>query len=116
MEVGCGTGRNLIAIARIYPHTRLYGLDASDVMLQTARQRVRNAGLKHRMVLRQGLAEELSARTFGLETFDHVLFSYCLSMVPDWRAGLGGRPRHAVRPGAAACGGLRGLEGAGLYR
>jgi S-adenosylmethionine-diacylgycerolhomoserine-N-methlytransferase len=88
IEVGCGTGRNLIAIARMYPEARLYGLDASEAMLQTARSKVGRAGLEHRILLRHGLAERLSPRSFGVETFDHVLFSYSLSMVPDWHAAL----------------------------
>ena len=89
IEMGCGTGRNLIAIARMYPKARLYGLDASEAMLQTARSKIDRAGLEHRILLRHGLAEQLSPHCFGLETFDHVLFSYSLSMVPDWHAALG---------------------------
>ena len=88
IEVGCGTGRNLIAIARKYPTARLYGLDASAAMLTTARTKLHQAGLDHRVVLRQGLAEELSPAAFGLGKFEHVLFSYSLSMVPGWRAAL----------------------------
>lgn len=88
IEVGCGTGRNLIAIARIYPEARLYGLDASEAMLETARIKIRRAGLEHRIFLRQGLAEHLSPFPFGVESFDHVVFSYSLSMVPDWRSAL----------------------------
>lgn len=88
IEVGCGTGRNLIAIARRYPKARLYGLDASEAMLEIARAKIREAGLQDRIMLKQGLAEELSARAFGLEGFDHVLFSYCLSMVPDWQGAI----------------------------
>jgi S-adenosylmethionine-diacylgycerolhomoserine-N-methlytransferase len=88
IEVGCGTGRNLIAIARLYPRARLFGLDASEVMLETARAKVREAGLEDRILLRHGLAEKLSASAFEVENFDHVLFSYCLSMVPDWQGAL----------------------------
>ncbi len=88
LEVGCGTARNLIAIARVYPQTRLYGLDASAAMLETARAAVRRAGLEHRITLAQGLAEHLSPAQFGVETFENVLFSYSLSMIPDWRAAL----------------------------
>lgn len=88
IEVGCGTGRNLIAIARKYPTAHLYGLDASAAMLATARSKLDKAGLAHRVVLRQGLAEDLSPARFGLESFSHALFSYSLSMIPDWRAAL----------------------------
>src|ERR1700722_954393 len=88
MGGGAGPGRNLIAIARRYPEARLYGLDASEAMLETARAKVREAGLEDRILLRHGLAEELLPSPFGVESFDHVLFSYCLSMVPDWRGAL----------------------------
>ena len=88
VEVGCGTARNLIAIARRYPGARLFGLDASEAMLETARAAVRRAGLDDRIVLAQGLAEDLSAAQFGIKSFDRVLFSYSLSMIPDWQAAL----------------------------
>ncbi|MES2254336.1 MAG: methyltransferase domain-containing protein [Pseudomonadota bacterium] len=88
VEVGCGTARNLIAIATAYPEARLYGLDASEAMLETARAAVRRAGLEHRIILVQGLAEHLTPSQFGVEGFENLLFSYSLSMIPDWRAAL----------------------------
>lgn len=88
VEVGCGTARNLIAIARRYPGARLFGLDASEVMLETARAAVIRAGLSDRITLVQGLAEELCPARFGVGSFNRVVFSYSLSMIPDWRAGL----------------------------
>ena len=36
LEVGCGTGRNLIQAARRYPDATFYGFDVSDQMLATA--------------------------------------------------------------------------------
>jgi S-adenosylmethionine-diacylgycerolhomoserine-N-methlytransferase len=88
VEIGCGTARNLIAIARAYPKARLFGLDVSAAMLETARTAVRRAGLEHRITLAQGLAEQLSPAQFGIAHFENVLFSYSLSMIPDWRAAL----------------------------
>jgi S-adenosylmethionine-diacylgycerolhomoserine-N-methlytransferase len=88
VEIGCGTARNLIAIARAYPQARLYGLDASQAMLETARVSIRRAGLKDRIHLAQGLAEDFSPARFGLSSFENVLFSYSLSMIPDWRGAL----------------------------
>jgi S-adenosylmethionine-diacylgycerolhomoserine-N-methlytransferase len=88
VEIGCGTGRNLIAIAHAYPQARLFGLDASAEMLKTAALQVRRAGFEHRIILAQGLAEQLSPSTFGQDGFEHALFSYSLSMIPDWRAAL----------------------------
>jgi S-adenosylmethionine-diacylgycerolhomoserine-N-methlytransferase len=88
VEIGCGTGRNLIAIARRYPHAKLYGLDASAQMLLTAREQLARAGLEGRVTLVHGLAENLSPAAFGVEAFDHALFSYSLSMIPDWQQAL----------------------------
>ncbi len=87
-EIGCGTARNLITIARAYPDARLYGLDASQAMLETARIAVRRAGLEDRIHLAQGLAEDFSPARFELRSFENVLFSYSLSMIPDWQAAL----------------------------
>ncbi|HTC82783.1 MAG TPA: class I SAM-dependent methyltransferase [Rhizomicrobium sp.] len=88
VEIGCGTGRNLVAIARAYPQAHLFGLDASAQMLKTAALQVRRAGLSHRITLVQGLAEQLSPAIFGQDAFEHALFSYSLSMIPDWRGAL----------------------------
>jgi len=89
VEIGCGTARNLVKIAHAYPDTRLFGLDASEAMLRTARETSRRAGLENRIALAHGLAEDLTPALFGLAgPFDHVIFSYSLSMIPDWRAAL----------------------------
>jgi S-adenosylmethionine-diacylgycerolhomoserine-N-methlytransferase len=88
IEVGCGTGRNLIAIARAHPEVRLFGLDASAQMLETAAAQVRRARLSHRITLVQGLAEQLSPAIFSEDGFENILFSYSLSMIPDWRGAL----------------------------
>jgi S-adenosylmethionine-diacylgycerolhomoserine-N-methlytransferase len=88
VEVGCGTARNLIRVARAYPGTRLYGLDASAAMLDSARAAVDRTGLTGRIRLAQGLAENLSPAQFGVEAFDHALFSYSLSMIPGWQQAL----------------------------
>ena len=95
VEIGCGTARNLICIARRYPEARLYGLDASHEMLRTAAHHVANAGLADRIDLAHGYAEELTPALFGLsEGFDRVIFSYSLSMIPDWKQSL--KTAHAV--------------------
>src|ERR1700756_5784809 len=45
LEIGCGTGRNLIHVARTYPSARLYGFDISAEMLATAGKSIAAAGL-----------------------------------------------------------------------
>ena len=90
LEVGCGTARNLIKLARRAEPGLLCGLDASQEMLDTAAASIARAGVPaaghERIRLRQGLAERLDAKTmFGRdEPFDTIFFSYCLSMVPTW--------------------------------
>ncbi|HWT99733.1 MAG TPA: class I SAM-dependent methyltransferase [Terriglobales bacterium] len=88
LEMGCGTGRNLIAVARAYPKAELYGFDISEEMLKTARAAISRAGLTDRIRLMQGDATAFDAAAFGREAFDRVYFSYTLSMVPPWRAAL----------------------------
>ena len=51
LEIGCGTGRNLVKLAQAYPEARLFGLDVSREMLATAAAstRARRARLAHRL-------------------------------------------------------------------
>ncbi|MDE2133107.1 MAG: class I SAM-dependent methyltransferase [Alphaproteobacteria bacterium] len=89
VEIGCGTARNLVRIARRYPEARLFGLDASQEMLKTATEAVHRAGLESRIRLAHGYAEELSPAMFGeTEAFDVCFFSYSLSMIPNWKQAL----------------------------
>src|SRR5258708_39824459 len=36
LEIGCGTGRNLVLASRLYPNARLFGIDVSTEMLSSA--------------------------------------------------------------------------------
>lgn len=85
-EIGCGTGRNLVALARRYRDAEIFGIDASNEMLKIARATVARASLAGRIRIERCLAEDLDpAATFGLAApFDAILFSYTLSMIPDW--------------------------------
>ena len=90
LESGCGTARNLRKLARLYPDTHLYGLDASAPMLETAQYKIQRAGLERVITLKHELAECMTPKkTFGLNRpFDAVFFSYTLSMIPPWREAL----------------------------
>lgn len=86
LEIGCGTGRNLIRIARAYPGRACFGLDVSAEMLATARQSVGRAGMSDRIVLRQADATAFDPQAlFGQAGFDRIVISYALSMIPPWR-------------------------------
>jgi S-adenosylmethionine-diacylgycerolhomoserine-N-methlytransferase len=89
LEIGCGTGRNLIAAAKIYPAARLFGLDISNEMLETARLATRKSGLESRVVLAQADAATFNPETdFAEPGFDRIFMSYTLSMIPDWPKAL----------------------------
>jgi S-adenosylmethionine-diacylgycerolhomoserine-N-methlytransferase len=89
LEVGCGTARNLIAVARRWPRARCFGLDISEAMLATARAQVAKARLGERIVLAQGDASDFDCRAlFGVADFDRVFLSYTLSMIPDWTGAI----------------------------
>jgi S-adenosylmethionine-diacylgycerolhomoserine-N-methlytransferase len=99
LEVGCGTARNLRRLADMAPAARLYGLDASDEMLDTARRSLDRGGLPN-VTLGQGLAEEVDppAMLGTSGPFDAVFFSYVLSMIPTWEAAVEAA-LNQVRPG-----------------
>lgn len=85
LEIGCGTGRNLIRIAQRYPNCACYGLDVSSEMLATARAAVVRAGLEDRIQLAQADATGFDPQAlFGLAGFDRIVISYALSMIPPW--------------------------------
>lgn len=114
VEVGCGTARNLVKIARRYPQAKLFGLDASQEMLKSAAENIRRAGLSDRIGLAHGYAESLSPRMFGEESgFDACLFSYSLSMIPDWKQALNAASQNLAPGGCIHVVDFGDLEGLG---
>jgi S-adenosylmethionine-diacylgycerolhomoserine-N-methlytransferase len=86
LELGCGTGRNLVRAARAYPNARLFGLDISQGMLETAAATIQREGLSGRTTLVRGDATAFEAENlFGHTGFDRIFISYSLSMIPQWR-------------------------------
>jgi S-adenosylmethionine-diacylgycerolhomoserine-N-methlytransferase len=90
LEVGCGTGRNLRRLRRIFPDAEITGVDLSGDMLKVARRKTDGVKL---------IQQAYDAPLLG--NFDLILFSYALSMFnPGWE--------HAIRAAKAdlAPGGL----------
>jgi S-adenosylmethionine-diacylgycerolhomoserine-N-methlytransferase len=96
LEVGCGTGRNLIAAAKRWPQARFFGLDISDAMLATARVKAKRAGVS--ITFAQGDAAGFDPAPFGVARFDRVFMSYTLSMIPPWEAAIA-HARTLLAPG-----------------
>lgn len=80
VEIGCGTGRNLVKLAALHPAARLIGVEPSRVMREAAATAFRRHDVDARLIA--GTAEGLNTASLGLPAgADHVLFSYVLSMV-----------------------------------
>jgi S-adenosylmethionine-diacylgycerolhomoserine-N-methlytransferase len=75
LEVGCGTGRNLAELGRLFPRARITGLDLSPAMLERAKKRTSPMGGRIEL-LRQPYDRPLHRSP----NFDLVLFSYALTM------------------------------------
>lgn len=128
LELGCGTGRNLVAVGERYRDARLHGIDISAEMLKSAAASARRAGLDGRLVLGQGDASAVALASAFPDLpatdqagFDRVFISYALSMIPDWKRALGEGLR-LTRPGGrlavvdfGPCDGLPGFVRMGLY-
>ena len=75
LEVGCGTGRNLVALARRFPCAQLTGVDLSDSMLAIAQRKTAVFGPRVKLLQR---AYGPALNTPG--SYDLVLCSYALTM------------------------------------
>ena len=86
LEIGCGTGRNLILAAQKYPGACCFGIDVSTEMLNSAVKAISRAGLVTRINVAHGDAARFDPQSlFGIAQFDRIFISYSLSMIPQWR-------------------------------
>ena len=89
LEIGCGTGRNLIAAAQRFRGANFFGVDVSSQMLTTAVRAISRAGLASRIRVANADATRLDASAlFGTPRFDRIFISYSLSMIPDWQGAV----------------------------
>ena len=89
LEIGCGTGRNLIRAAYRYPNTLFFGIDISTEMLMSANEAIARSGLASRVVIARADATAFNpAVLFGKAQFERAFISYSLSMIPKWRSVL----------------------------
>jgi ubiquinone/menaquinone biosynthesis C-methylase UbiE len=78
LEIGCGTGHALTALAdAVGPEGKAFGLDLSDRMVRLAKKNLEEAGLLERTRLRCGDAVQLP---YAAETMDGVFMSFTLEL------------------------------------
>jgi S-adenosylmethionine-diacylgycerolhomoserine-N-methlytransferase len=84
LEVGCGTGHNLITLCHTFPAAQIVGLDLSADMLTVARKKL--GPLAGRVTLLRGSYDR---PLHPPQPFDVVLFSYALTMMnPGWASAI----------------------------
>jgi len=99
LEIGCGTGRNLVHAARRYPQALFFGIDVSTEMLTSAMSAIACTDLADRIRLAHADATSANPQIlFAVAGFDEVMISYSLSMIPEWHHVLEGAVR-LLRPG-----------------
>ncbi|MCB0405303.1 MAG: class I SAM-dependent methyltransferase [Bdellovibrionales bacterium] len=98
LEVGCGTGRLLMEIARcVSPGGSATGVDLSEPMIRIARSRAKKTKLEPAVQLLQG---DLLNLPFGDETFDKVFSCFTLELFPEAdRLGALKEMYRVLRPG-----------------
>ena len=86
LEVGCGTGYNLVKLARKYKTAKITGLDVSADMIRLSQKNT--APYKDRVTLIE--QPYMAGSTEWNNSFDIILFSYALTMInPQWKELLG---------------------------
>lgn len=94
LDIGCGTGLNFSHLRqRIGPSGHIVGVDASDSMLAQAQRKVQPGDHVNLLHGDAGRLDDLVSPW----TFDAVVATYALSIIPDWRSAWVGARRH-IRP------------------
>ncbi len=94
LEIGCGTGRNLVAAAKRYRHAQFLGIDISREMLKSSNRAIAKANLQSRVRVAFADAADFDpSMLLGRPKFSRIFISYSLSMIPDWPRVLDGAMR-----------------------
>jgi S-adenosylmethionine-diacylgycerolhomoserine-N-methlytransferase len=74
LEVGCGTGKNLISLKQRYPDAQITGVDLSRDMLGKARKKITDSSISLKR-MRYGSGD------LNNKPYDLILLSYSLTMM-----------------------------------
>jgi S-adenosylmethionine-diacylgycerolhomoserine-N-methlytransferase len=96
LEIGCGTGVNLIKLSKLFPSSKITGVDVSPEMLNVARTKIsQSANIT--------LINDMFDQHTSLPTFDLILCSYTASTVPNLSLFLSAIATHLTEQGHFAC-------------
>ncbi|HEX5479371.1 MAG TPA: class I SAM-dependent methyltransferase [Dehalococcoidia bacterium] len=79
LELGCGAGAGLVALARTFPNCSVTGLDPDPTSIQLARERVDAAGLDEAVHAEEMRAEDLTSE----DAFDFIYTQISLHEMDD---------------------------------
>ena len=98
LEVGCGTGKNIINLCSIFPHASVTGVDISEEMLSLARHKTERFG--NQVCL---LHHSFDSNFVSETPYDLILFSYALSMFnPGFDSAIAAAYQHLADNGHIA--------------
>ena len=96
LEIGCGTGINLVRLNKLFPDSRIIGLDISPDMLNVARSKITQ-------ISNISLINEMFDQHTSLPKFELILCSYTASTVQDLPLFLSAIETHLADQGHFAC-------------
>ncbi len=79
LELGCGAGAGLVALARTFPHCTVTGLDPDPTSIGLARERIAAAGLEEHVHAEEMRAEDLTSE----DAFDFIYTQISLHEMDD---------------------------------
>ena len=94
LEIGCGAGAGLIALARKFPQCTVTGLDSDPTSIALSRERIEAAGLSEHVHAEEMRGEDLTSE----DAFDFIYVQISLHEMDDARVVLG-NARRALKDG-----------------
>jgi ubiquinone/menaquinone biosynthesis C-methylase UbiE len=106
LELGCGAGAGLVALAVTFPHCGVTGLDPDAVSIGLARERIEAAGLSDRVHAEEMRGEDLTSE----DAFDFIYAQISLHEMDDARIVLSNARRALKDDGVLLITEIRGPE------
>lgn len=95
LEIGCGTGKNLVSLARRFPDADITGLDLSKDMIERAAGKFSGRESRRPMLICGSYSQPLNTAP----SYDLIVFSYTLSMINPGFRQAAGNARRDLTPG-----------------